>query len=591
MAGFQDYLSDKYQTENIQAINERLLELSSLFEISQILNSSLELNEVLNNILLIPMGRLMISRGAILLQAGDNFQLRLGKGVAEEAGKINFSEKDLPSEVYLTDDIAKKNKAKITDDFRSFLTDQKFAIAVPIKSQNKLIGLVLYGHKLTKQIFAEEEIDFMLSLANLSATAIMNALKVEEIKNINLQLDERIQQLKTLFDIAQGLSATLDSDKIVKLLTYALMGQMLVYHYAIVIQRNGDLQKIDCKGFLQDTIENVSTELSKYPVLESAAIIDAIEPKALKDQLWKIGARIFIPLRHQNQNIGYILLGEKINKQKYTDIDVEFLTTLVNQAVISIENARLFKETLEKQRIEQELQVAKTIQTKLLPREIITVPGYDIWGINKSSKEVGGDYYDVIPISDSTMALAIADVSGKSVPAALLMANLQAGLRSLIREDIPLNQIVGRLNNLIHQNTDLDKYITFFVGILNTHSHDFSYVNAGHNPPMFLHPDGNLDLLDVGGIILGMIPDYHYETGKIKFQPKDILICYTDGVNEALDRKEDEYGEERLQKFIIGNNKLGAKTLAEGLVADILKFSEGAPQYDDITLLISKRIA
>ncbi|MEJ2536117.1 MAG: hypothetical protein P8048_03535, partial [Calditrichia bacterium] len=111
MAGFQDYLSDKYQTENIQAINERLLELSSLFEISQILNSSLELNEVLNNILLIPMGRLMISRGAILLQAGDNFQLRLGKGVAEEAGKINFSEKDLPSEVYLTDDIAKKNKA------------------------------------------------------------------------------------------------------------------------------------------------------------------------------------------------------------------------------------------------------------------------------------------------------------------------------------------------------------------------------------------------------------------------------------------------------------------------------------------------
>ncbi|MEJ2050354.1 MAG: SpoIIE family protein phosphatase, partial [Calditrichota bacterium] len=501
----------------------------------------------------------------------------------------SFSIDDLPSKVYLTNDDLNKNEQNFSKNFISFLSNYKLAIAVPIISQNQLKGLALYGHKLTKQAFSEEEIDFMLSLANLSATAVVNALKVEEIKNINLQLDERVQQLKTLFDIAQGLSATLDSDKIVKLLTYALMGQMLVYHYAIVIQRNGDLQKMDCKGFLQDNIEILSKELSKYPELQSPAIIDTLSNKELKDQLWNIGARIFIPLRHQNQNIGYILLGEKINKQKYSDVDVEFLTTLINQAVISIENARLFKETLEKQRIEQELQVAKTIQSKLLPREIIPIPGYDFWGINKSSKEVGGDYYDVIGISDRTIALAIADVSGKSVPAALLMANLQAGLRSLIRENIPLNQIVGRLNILIHQNTDIDKYITFFVGTLNVVSHEFIYVNAGHNPPILYHQNGALDLLDVGGIILGMIPDYQYQTGKIILQPKDTLVCYTDGVNEALNSNEEEYGEEQLQNFIAQKHDLNAHALAEALVSDILRFTRGTPQYDDITLLIGKR--
>ena len=169
MAGLQDYLSDKYQTENIKAINERLLELSSLFEISQILNSSLELNEVLNNILLIPMGRLMVSRGAILLKTGDNFLPRLWKGIGEEIKNISFSIDDLPSKVYSASDDPNKNHQNQSKNFLTFLTNYRLAIAVPIISQNQLIGLVLYGQKLTKQTFSEEEIDFMLSLANLSA--------------------------------------------------------------------------------------------------------------------------------------------------------------------------------------------------------------------------------------------------------------------------------------------------------------------------------------------------------------------------------------------------------------------------------------
>jgi len=588
MSGLLDYLSDKYHTENIKEINRRLIELSSLFEISQILNSSLDLQRVLNNVLLIPMGRLMLSRGIIYLKENDTFSARLWKGLSNEFSERPLEISTLPPE---TGVIERKDLAKLgLNKDRLLLQKNQLALIVPVFSQEKLIGIIAFGNKLNKKSFSAEEKDFLLSLANLSATAIENALKVQEIKNVNQQLDQRIQQLKTLFDIAQGLSATLESEKIVKLLTYALMGQMLVYHYAIVVYAEEGLQKYEGKGFSQDAIEHLIQDKSHLTKFDSPTLINKISDKPLANKLLKIGAQVFIPMRHQNKFLGFILLGEKINKEQYSDIDLEFLATIVSQAIISIENARLFIETLEKQRIEQELQVAKTIQKKLLPREILQLEGYDIWGINHSSKEVGGDYFDIIPITPTRFALAIGDVSGKSVPAALIMANLQAGLRTIISENPNLGQVVGKLNTLIYHNTDLDKYITFFIGILDSTSHEFTYVNAGHNPPLFLDRDHSFQTLDEGGIILGMMPEYEYSEGKIKFRSGDLLVCYTDGVNEALNNQDEEFGEQRLMSIITENRDLNSCKLSDTIIKKIYEFCEGVPQYDDITLLITQRL-
>ncbi len=585
MTSFLDYLSDKYHSDNAKLINERLIELSSLFEISQLLNSSLQLVSVLNNILLIPMGRLMISKGLILLRDGNIFTPKLWKGLSSKIKDIHIEQSILPNSIFISgkDDSQKNRK------FNQFLKDTQLTIAVPIKSKDQVIGVIIYGNKLSGQQFTKDERDFLDSLANLSSTAIENALKVDEIQQINLKLDERLQQLKTLFDIAQGLSATLDSEKIIKLLTYAFMGQMLVNRYAILIQGSEGLYKLECKGLLQEQLESIFINNRDFFNITSAIKLTNSSKTKVNERLLSIGARVIIPMRHQNKSLGFILLGEKINKQQYTDADLEFLTTLVNQAVISLENARLFKETLEKQKIEQELQVAKTIQKKLLPREIIKIKGYDIWGENESSKEVGGDYFDIIPISQNRYALTIADVSGKSVPAALIMANLQAGLRTIITENLPLDIVVNKLNNLIHQNTDLDKYITFFIGILDTQTNDFYYVNAGHNPPILLKQNNKLHFLEEGGIILGMMPDFTYKIGQIHFNDKDILLCYTDGVNEAMNIEEEEFGENRLQKCLIDNQNLSTREISDTLIKSIHKFVAGAPQYDDITLLIVKR--
>lgn len=587
MPGFLDYLSEKYQPQKIQEINERLVELSSLFEISQILNSSLELDRVLNNILLIPMGRLMISRGVILLKEDDSFLPRLWKGISADVSREPIPAGEFPSEKDVL--IPENNPDEKYANLHNFVKSQKLHIVFPIKSQDRLIGLAIFGKKLNQAPFSPEEINFLSSLINLSATAVENALQVDEIRSINLQLDQKIQQLRTLFDIARGLSATLESDKIIKLLTYALMGQMLVNRYAVVIFGKRDWQRTECKGFTRDALDALTPDILSARDIEDALFVSDFPNAKIRKRLLNMKAEVFIPLRHQNQLIGYILLGKKITGTKFTENDLEFLTTLVSQAVISLENARLFRETLEKQRIEQELQVAKNIQKKLLPREIPQADNYDFWGVNISSKEVGGDYFDIIPISDHRFALAIGDVSGKSVPASLLMANLQAGLRTIVKEDLPLSHLVSRLNYLIYENTDLDKYITFFIGILDTKTDRMEYVNAGHNPPLFITRDKKLQNLEMGGIILGMMPEFPYQTGSVRFNPDDLLVCYTDGVNEALNPREEEFGEERLKDLTVRFRHLPVRELADKIVQEIRAFSEGAEQADDITLLIARR--
>jgi sigma-B regulation protein RsbU (phosphoserine phosphatase) len=240
--------------------------------------------------------------------------------------------------------------------------------------------------------------------------------------------------------------------------------------------------------------------------------------------------------------------------------------------------------------MEEELNVARNIQKKLLPKAFPSIESYEIYGVNHSSKQVGGDYYDIISLDDQRIALAIGDVSGKGVPASLLMANLQAALRVLIKIDLPLNEVVSRLNHLIYENTTTDKFITFFVAILNIKTHELEYVNAGHNNPVLRKRSGELIFLDKGGLILGVLPEYTYELGQAKLQPGDLLLAYTDGVNEAVNEKGDEWGEEALYDLVRQHNQNEPiQELIDRILVAIDKFAGNIPQADDVTMLGLKR--
>jgi sigma-B regulation protein RsbU (phosphoserine phosphatase) len=588
MAQLLDYLSEKYQPDSIDEVNRRLLELSSLFEISQLLNESLELSRVLNNVLFIPMGRLMIPRGAIILKLRGEYKVVMAKGIPGELKSKTFPADSIPEECFAIQQFNPDNGKD--SEIYQFAKTARLEISVPFMYNNQPLGLMLFGPKLKKGDFTKEETDFLLSLANLSATTIENALQLEEIKQINRQLDERIQELKTLFDIGQGLSSTLEYSKILKLLVYALMGQMLITKYAIILKNESHFSIHENKGFNEDFLETLYSQLHKESQSQAAVVAQNLADETAVTLCAKHGVQVVIPMRHQEKLIGYIFLGAKISGQAFSETDLEFLTTLVSQAVISLENARLFEETLEKQRMEEELNVARNIQKKLLPKSIPQIEGYEIYGMNTSSKQVGGDYYDVIPIDENRLALAIGDVSGKGVPASLLMANLQSALRVMMVPEVNLAEVVEKLNTLIYNNTGLDKFITFFIGILNTKKHTLEYVNAGHNNPILCSPQNEMRFLDIGGIILGIMPGYSYNTGSISLKKGDFILTYTDGVNEAINPGEEEFGEERLYELVKSHTKQPVKQIVENVWQAIDKFAAGYPQADDVTMLAVRRL-
>jgi sigma-B regulation protein RsbU (phosphoserine phosphatase) len=212
---------------------------------------------------------------------------------------------------------------------------------------------------------------------------------------------------------------------------------------------------------------------------------------------------------------------------------------------------------------------------------------YDIHGLNIPSKQVGGDYFDIIELSDTEFILTIADVSGKGIPAALLMSNLQAALLILCNEkQYSVSDITLNLNNLIHRNTSIEKYITFFIARLDLNNHTLEYVNAGHNPPYLLSSNGECAVLEKGGIILGMMPDVAYDTGRVSLKYGDLILMFTDGVTEAMSPEEVPFDEERVIAFLKNCPKdLKSKELNQKLIDELYTFAGDPTKDDDITLL------
>jgi len=277
--------------------------------------------------------------------------------------------------------------------------------------------------------------------------------------------------------------------------------------------------------------------------------------------------------------------------EDFSQADLEFLTSIGNLAVISLENARLFKEAIEKQKLEDELMIAREIQKGLLPSVLPDIPGFQVSAANISSKQVGGDYYDVLALADGRFIIAIGDVSGKGSPAALLMANLQATIRALVPLGASLGELTGRVNDLMCENTGGNKFVTFFWGAIDPGARTLTYVNAGHNYPYLVHADGTFDRLDRGGMILGILKTTApYEEASIAFREGDALVLFTDGVSEAMSVRAEEYGEERLERVLRQTTASPAEYILDAIHRDVLLHAAGAQQSDDITMMVVKVI-
>jgi phosphoserine phosphatase RsbU/P len=561
----------------------------ALLELSTLLNTAVELDVILGNVLLSCMGKLMASRGIVLVASTEGvLDLRVAKGVDVEPVRRSFSlpaEWNLPQEV---DRMLTHADAEVRD-FAACCTACGIVLVIPLLLDGRMTGLLGLGARLTRRAYEAPELTFLDSVAAVAATAVHNARTVTALRALNRRLDAKVQEMNTLFELSREMNRGFDESQILRLLGYALMGQMRVMRYGVLAADGDVLHPVLLKlpAYREDAV--MQECLAQLHGAVSAPPLDA---HADDLRLWMeaCGVRVAIPMRVQDETRGVLLLGERLGADGYEDTDIDYLTALANISITAIENARLVFAMIEKQRLEQEMAVAKTIQQGLLPARIHQPAGYDIAAVNDSSLQVGGDYYDVVPLSDQRFILAIGDVAGKGMPAALLMASVQASLRTLVPLDLPLAESTARMNAVIYQNTGQDKFITFFWGVLDTAAHTLTYVNAGHNPPYLLRADGCAEPLSAGGLILGVLdPAPPYESGTVTFETGDTLVAYTDGVNEAMSRNHEEYGDERLRALLRTLRALPASEIVDAVRGDIAEFTAGAAQSDDITLLVVHR--
>jgi sigma-B regulation protein RsbU (phosphoserine phosphatase) len=560
-------------------------ELTTLLETSRMLVESQDMEFVLNNLLLITMGKLMVSRAMVLIYhpASDSYEVSKakGQGCPPEGQYLSFKvAQDIREQSVIQCDI---DNIELPD---IFLDDGPCTL-FNLQTSNSHIGFLCLGSKGNRQHLSDHEIEFIESLSIISSVAIANSRMFTELRRINRMLDRKVYELNTLFDLSKDFNIMVDRDEIVRIFKFAMLGQMLIRKFFFVLEQDGERRVVTTSGIQQEPGADTIDALFGFED-DLVEVDDELEGQLpfLKEN----DIQAVIGLHFQSEKMALIGVGARANDEAYSSSDYNFLRSLGNLALLSIQKTYLLEERIEKERMEEELDIAKSIQKGLLPDPIPQHNKLDIAATNISSYQVGGDYFDILETPSKDLLFAIGDVTGKGMPAALLMANLQAMLHVLLPTDISLAEASDQVNDIIYQNTPSDKFITFFWGIVDPDSLRLRYVNAGHNPPIWLKANSDSpEELQEGGLILGAMPTMTpYEEQTISLSPDDLLVFYTDGVTEAMNEdRTEEYGEKRLLNCIQKHRSQSSTDIEQAIIDEVQSFSDGQ-QSDDITLMVIK---
>jgi len=336
--------------------------------------------------------------------------------------------------------------------------------------------------------------------------------------------------------------------------------------------------QIDVKENLESApVYFLGSSIAVQNLSETRPYSDLKLPEDEKERLQRIRSVLLVPARFGGELLGFLSIGGNKRGKRYDAQDIEFLEAAAGHVAIGINNCIL-------KGGQRDLEQAREIQQHLLPVDIPQMAGYDISGASEPARQVGGDYFDVLKLSDSKLLVCIADVVGKGMSAALLMSNIQATVKTLATAIISPKQLCERANRIISNNTSSDKFITFFAGVLDSTNSRFTYVNAGHNPPIVFRPNGSEQLLDAGGAVLGVFEDGSYEQAEVSLSIGDRILLYTDGVTEAMSPTGEEFSEGRLIDLVKNTATTRAVELQQAIMTNVSQFCRGN-FLDDVTIV------
>ena len=318
------------------------------------------------------------------------------------------------------------------------------------------------------------------------------------------------------------------------------------------------------------------------------------EPRHLPEieMLQETGVRLAVPLRTNKEVLGVLLLGAPAGGGQFGQSEIRMLRGCADQFALLLENARLTNRLLDQEKLRRDVELAAEVQRRLLARQFLENSAISLAAFSIPARSVGGDYYDLLELGGDCTGIALADVAGKGVPAALIMSVVQATLRVLSAEpSISLSELVAKMNHFLYRSTGSNSYATFFYAQVDQRERRLRYVNAGHNPPYVLRVDGGsmaMEELPAGGTVIGMFPQARYEEGTVDLRPGDVLMIFTDGVPEALNPSEEEYGEERLKGVLRQVVSLPVEEMISRISQDLKNWIQDAAQYDDLTFVLMK---
>jgi phosphoserine phosphatase RsbU/P len=303
----------------------------------------------------------------------------------------------------------------------------------------------------------------------------------------------------------------------------------------------------------------------------------------------RVRSLIAVPLQSEGRVTGLIYVDSPDFVHPFTTEDLNLLTVMANVAAIQIEHARLAEVEIVEKKMQQEMAQAAEIQRNLMPRQDPIVPGIDVAGQSLPCHAVGGDYFDYLPMGAGKLGVLVGDVAGKGLPAALLMSSLQARAQMLAEETEDMPVLMTRLNRSVSAACPGNRFITLFMAIVDPPTGELSYSNAGHNPPLLRRADGRVERLEVGGPVLGILKNMTYQAGTATLEPGDTLVLYSDGVTEAENPTDEDYGEDRLIAVLAAHPRATSRTIVQAVLADLVEFTQGRTAADDITVVVVRR--
>lgn len=529
-------------------------QLQALLESAKLLaGSSLDLDGLLRHLLRTVMGRLLVTRAVIAIRDGSQMTVALARGVPQ---------------------IDKGSKFESTRAAELGLPIL-FAIGDPAEP----LGMLALSQP-ARGPMAESERDFLQALLGIAASIVQNAAAHDEVLKSNRVLDQRIQELRALLDLVRGFASTVDPEQVAQLLMLTLAGRWAVRKHAIVTWKSG-----------QPPIERIKG----LEIPDSSRLKDLADPWVPGDTVGLSAGSVVFPIRSGDSTTGAAICGPRPAGLTYAENDLEFGSGLVAQASVALDNAWHFRDTLYRQQLERELTVASSIQKDLFPKQMPRMAYTEMSGRNRQAREIGGDYYDVLPVGESgaecPSLFCVCDISGKGISASLLMANIQATLRALLFTQPPMQKLVAQVNELLYASTPSNKYATGFFLLYNPQTGECEYVNGGHNEAIILRADGSVEMLGATGMPIGLLPHREFDSAAAQLNAGDLALLYSDGVPEAWNLAEEEFGNDRIIDCLRETANLPPEEILDHLITRIDEFAAGAPQHDDITLLVLKRRA